>query len=258
MALVQVDLSEYDMLREMKNKAEKELEEVKEQLKSLKDNSSCVVKTRYYMPRLDVQLATKHAVQQILSGYKTRAMNLSPFYYPGRDWQKIRLEDIQSDLEKAISYGFREANKDAIHNLYNPKSNYVEDGVTCEVIGFDSIRAEVQAALKDEYEFAITQKKNELEFKINDYNKKLASVRKEMEKEYQARIDKLEKDLVTTETTYDKKIKKLEAQLKEARKSQEEKVAEAEEKVRLALQELEAVRGKQAEQPKKKGLFGLF
>lgn len=40
MAIVQVDLSEYDMLRQAKQKAEDECAELKESIKALKNSSS--------------------------------------------------------------------------------------------------------------------------------------------------------------------------------------------------------------------------
>lgn len=45
MAIVQVDLSEYDMLRQAKQKAEDECAELKESIKALKNSSKAIVKT---------------------------------------------------------------------------------------------------------------------------------------------------------------------------------------------------------------------
>lgn len=47
MAMVQVDLSEYDMLREAKNKAEEEVKELKETINGLKDKSRVIIHTKY-------------------------------------------------------------------------------------------------------------------------------------------------------------------------------------------------------------------
>lgn len=43
MAMIQVDLSEYDMLREAKNKAEKRVEELEDEIKGLKDKSRVII-----------------------------------------------------------------------------------------------------------------------------------------------------------------------------------------------------------------------
>ena len=69
MAQVNVDLSEYDMLRTSKDKAEAEVKELKEEVRKLKDNASnVVVKNRYYLPSLDYKAAARKVLQNMSQG----------------------------------------------------------------------------------------------------------------------------------------------------------------------------------------------
>jgi hypothetical protein len=52
MAMVQVDLSEYDMLRQAKQKAEDECAELKENIKALKNSSKAIVRTVHIKNRV--------------------------------------------------------------------------------------------------------------------------------------------------------------------------------------------------------------
>ena len=60
MAQVNVELSEYDMLRTSKDKAEAEVRDLKEEVKKLKDNANnVVVRNRYYIPLLKLYRGRK-------------------------------------------------------------------------------------------------------------------------------------------------------------------------------------------------------
>lgn len=56
MAMVQVDLSEYDMLREAKDKAEKRVKELEEDIKGLKDKSRVILTTEYKYPTVNEKI----------------------------------------------------------------------------------------------------------------------------------------------------------------------------------------------------------
>jgi len=272
MAQVNVDLSEYDMLRESKAKAEKELEEVKKELEGLKKHSSCVVKTRRYLPNLDVQKAARIAAESYMAKLKsirfrddyeysympfserdTReaafrfALPSNPFTGASADFIKL----VTSYMESSIKEGIREAHSDK--ERYS-NSGYIEDVSLTEVIGFEDVRIEVENTLKEQYVLSMEEKKFELDRKITEYSNKLKKVTDEVEAQYKEQVLELKQEIAKLE----KDKEELKKDLAEAKKTKEDKIAEAEEKVRLALQELEAIKGKQAEQPKKKGFLGLF
>lgn len=270
MALVQVDLSEYDMFRQAKEKAEKELEEVKKELEGLKKHSSCVVKTRRYLPNLDVQKAARIAAESYMAKLKsirfrdeysympfserdTRetafrfALPSNPFKGASADFIKL----VTSYMESFIKEGIREAHSD--RERYS-NSGYIEDVSLTEVIGFEDVRIEVENALKEQYALSMEEKKFELDRKITQYSNKLSKVTDEVEAQYKEQVLELKQEIAELE----KDKEDLKKDLAEAKKTKEDKIAEAEEKVRLALQELEALKGKQVEQSKKKGFLGLF
>ena len=69
MAQVNIDLSEYDMLRASKDKAEAEVKELKEEIKKLKDNASNVIgKNRYYIPSVNYTTAAHSIIKSL--GYE--------------------------------------------------------------------------------------------------------------------------------------------------------------------------------------------
>ena len=233
MALVQVDLSEYDMLREAKNKAEKELDETKKQLESLKNTSSCVVKTvRYrkdYNNPFFLNLITEHFIKSL------RCTNF------GFEFSQSFISDC---LKDSICRGIKD------FEIYHNSSDIILKETVSDVIGFDSIKSEIKEFYDSQYKSSIDALKRDLDAQISEYNSKLSSVNEIVKKKYLDDIKELKAALADKE----KKYEELEAQLREAKKSTKEKIAEAEEKVRIATQELEALKST----PKKKGLFNLF
>lgn len=69
MAMVQVDLSEYDMLREAKNKAEEEVKELKETINGLKDKSRVILTTKYVYPKVNYERLVSSIIR-LITEYK--------------------------------------------------------------------------------------------------------------------------------------------------------------------------------------------
>lgn len=269
MALVQVDLSEYDMLRQAKEKAEKELEKVQKELEGLKNNTSCVIKSRYYMPRLDLEKASKVALN-----YFQQAVN-SPYLVDRmRGYGSVgRLKGgLEIDFEaktksikdfkerafrEAIVQGFRAAHTpDLYHDVSSRMYDPLQD--TTEIVGFESVRATIENQLKEEYKELLESKKRTLDSEILAYETKLATLEEEMEDKYKSRISKLQNQIEEMKKEHGAKVDELMEQLKEASKTQAEKVAEAEQKVKEALAELERVKGEKKEEKEKKRSFLRF
>lgn len=72
MAMVQVDLSEYDMLRESKNKAEDRVNELLKEIEEYKKNARVIVTTKYAVLGFD-----KIKMRDVIETTYRQSLNLS-------------------------------------------------------------------------------------------------------------------------------------------------------------------------------------
>lgn len=225
MAMVQVDLSEYDMLREAKNKAEKRVEELESDIKGLKDKSRVIIQTRYKIRTYS------YNIQEIAS----------------RLMKKINFESYISidDVERIL----QESKIDYSGTVINPP-----DDNSSQFIGFDDVRVMVENEYKKEMEDAIKNYKESEE----EYHKLKNSVYDEARKYYEDSIKRaqginseLKEEKEEIIKTKDAEIKALQDKIAELSRSKEEKVAELMNTINEAQAKLEELTG-----PKeKKGLF---
>lgn len=252
MAQVNVELSEYDMLRTSKDKAEAEVRDLKEEVKKLKDNANnVVVRNRYYIPSLNYI----EAARQI-----TRILGVNGIDYLLSDirrCQDIRKVDMfgASQIDEQLIRRFAHIIENGLKGFLNLRSSYIEDTVTTEIRGFDEFAEKIKAELELKYKGVMEQKKAELDRQLDLYDAKHLDVEKEVKKaedslnsRHEKEVKKLTDKLEKAEDT----ITDLKERLKEASKSSEEKLAEAMAKLQAAQEEV----AKYAK-PKKK-LFGLF
>ena len=149
MAQVNVDLSEYDMLREAKTKAESQVKELTEEMKKLKDNAAnVVVRNRYYVPMIDYKEGAKRLMHRLgsrgLSWLFTESERMRQASYLGDPFasQAYNTEAIQQ-LAATIEL--------SIQDLVKLKSTYIEDATITEIRGFDEFSETIKAKLELEY-----------------------------------------------------------------------------------------------------------
>lgn len=252
MAQVNVDLSEYDMLRTSKEKAEAEVKDLKEEIKKLKDNANnVVVKNRYYVPSLDYKAAArlflerinKRGLEQLLNN-SLYEIQMHPDYFYG---SRISINDnVLQQLANLTEGVFKD--------FLNLKSTYVEDSITIEVRGFDEFATQIREKFELEYKAVMEEKKAQLEREIESYNVRhldIDSAVKEatntLNEKHETVVKKLEEQIETAKST----IKDLEERLAEASKTSEEKLAEAMVKLQAAQEEV-------AKYTKPKKWFNIF
>lgn len=224
MAMVQVDLSEYDMLREAKNKAETRVKELEDEIKGLKDKSRVIIQTRYKVRTYSYNM------QEIASKLK-RKINIESY---------VSIDDVERILQESkIDY-------------YGTVTNPPDDN-SSQLIGFDDVRVMVENKYKKEMEEAIKNYKDSEE----DYNKLKNSVYDDAREYYQDSIKRvqginseLKKEKEEIIKTKDAEIKELQYKIAELSRSKEEKIAELMNTINEAQAKLEELTG-----PKKKGLF---
>lgn len=252
MAQVNIDLSEYDMLRASKDKAEAEVKELKEEIKKLKDNASnVVVKNRYYIASLDYTKAANNIIKKLGTRGMEELLISIQRYNDKLSFGILNTTQIDQHLIRNFAYIL----ENDLKEFLNLRSSYVEDTVITEIRGFDEISESVRAKLELEYKDVMEQKKADLDRQLELYDAKHLEVEKEvkkaedkLQKRHEKEVKKLEDKLNSTEET----IKDLKEQLKEASKTSEEKLAEA----RAKLQEAQEEVAKYTKSRKK--LFGIF
>ena len=252
MAQVNIDLSEYDMLRQSKDKAEKEVTELKEEVKKLKDNASnVVVRNRYYMPMLDYPAAANRILSNLGS------IGISQMLHDAEHmaWSMRNDSFGRPVVDREIVNRLAGLIQHSLKDLLNLRASYREDATVTEIRGFDEFSESIKAKLEEEYRVDMECKKQQLAQEIESYNAKRLDVDKAVEKaeevlnkKHEKETSKLNDKIKELEDT----IKDLKNKLKEASKSSEEKLAEAMEKLHAAQVEVAKYT------TSKKKLFGLF
>jgi chromosome segregation ATPase len=247
MAKVEIDLSEYDMMREAKKAAESRVEELSKEVENLKSNSKdVVIKNRYYIPTVNYMQAARRIIENLGTDIVASISQTVTYEKQQMDRYGGFLAGERLNLSAWDRYGalLTDIVKRSLQGLFDLKSGYREDGEVVEVRGLDEIREPIKAKLEEEYRLTLEQKRQDLEISKDAYEKKLEETGKE--------IDKLKKKYEKELETRDQKIDSLNENLNEALKSNEEKLKEALTK----LHEAEAEVAKY--QTSRKKIFGIF
>lgn len=264
-AEVRIGLSEFEAIKDAKNKAEVDLKELKQlhkeeisdlknTIKDLEKRSRVIIKhENKYFAKIDIDKKTLKIMKNnlkhsLLCGDLDiyNALLRSDHNYISNEQRMGRVADaIVNQLNKG---GFKEASNEMI-------PLFSEHGEPDQYIGFDDVKLEVEKELKDQY--INNQKKIEenLEQQIQKYEDKYKNVETELQSKYDKKIKSLEdklnsskKEINKLKETHKEEVDKLKEELKEAQKTQEEKILEAEEK----LKEAQEVLKKLTNNPRKK------
>lgn len=238
MATVQVDLSEYDMLREAKNKAEKEVVELKEAIKGLKDKSKVILTTEYIYPNINISKICSDVVNLVKEARDLEVYTDHSIYPVSSSYS------IYREVESILSSNIKVKNRP-----YNPdKTNYSSS----QYIGFDDVKSKVEAHYKKDIDRVIADYKES----IDEYHKFKDKVEGDVREEYDNTIKRLKKDNKLLVDKYEKIIEnkdseicKLQDQIKELSKSNKEKIAELEATIEEAKAKMREITGV------KKGFF---
>lgn len=252
-AEVRIGLSEFEAIKDAKNKAEVDLKELKQShkeeisdlkntIKDLEKRARVIIKhENKYFAKIDIDKETLKIMKtnlkhSLLWGDLDIYNVLRSDYYMSDEQRMGRVADaIVNQLNKG---GFKEASNEMI-------PLFSEHGEPDQYIGFDDIKLDVEKELKDQY--INNQKKIEenLEQQIQKYEDKYKNVETELQSKYDEKIKSLEDKLNSSKEeinklkeTHKEEVDKLKEELKEAQKTQEEKILEAEEKLKEAQEVL--------------------
>lgn len=243
MATVQVDLSEYDMLRKAKDKAEKRVKELEEDIKGLKDKSRVILTTQFVCPRINYDKLHSDILLLVEKAKDRDSLKEFPHYAANIGGS------LHSEIESIISSNIKFDNIRYSPDILNYSSS--------QYIGFDDVKARVEAHYKKDIDKAIADYKESEE----DYNRLKDSIEERVRNMYIQTINRLKKDNKLLVEKYEKsieditkskdaEIKDLQDKIAELSKSKEEKIAELTAIIKDAQGRLEEIYGL-----KKKGLF---
>lgn len=269
MAKLEIELSEFDALRDAKNKAENDLKELKQShkeeisdlkntIKDIEKRSRVIVKhkDRYFyrtaFDRETIKSLKNNLKFDIQYGRLNIGRILNDQYLNGFDKVSTIVDII---VEKINKCNFIEVS-DEIEELFS------ENGEPDQYIGFEDIKLEVEKELKDQYINNQKKLQENLEQQIKKYEEKYELLEADVHSQYNSQIRILEDKLNNSQEDANKlkethkeevdklneDIDKLKEELKEAQKTQEEKILEAEEK----LKEAQEVLKKLTNNPRKK------
>lgn len=141
MAIVQVDLSEYDMLRQAKQKAEDECAELKENIKAIKNSSKAIVKTVHVKNRVqfDIDKIISNTIQKY-TDYERRRFD-SPFWDNSIN-STVLYESLRAALHVRGAFSYKE---DA------------EGEVSESFVNFEDVRIKVENKMQDEINKSIKE-----------------------------------------------------------------------------------------------------
>ena len=240
MAMVQVDLSEYDMLREAKNKAEKEVKELKEEIKEYQKKARVIVTTKYSAIGFDK--ARMRGV--ILDTYR-------------------RTGSLSEAVEAGIANSFCRAGYGSMDGTL--PSTIIDS--SSQIVGFEDVRIQVEEKLSKEYKEELENKIREYKHSIKEYDKKYASLDKDYHEAHKKEVDELnkahEREIQKLNDEHEALVKSLQNKIdtlneiiesdketiNDLRKSDKEKIAELEATIKEAEAKLRDIAGV------KKGFF---
>lgn len=141
MAIVQVDLSEYDMLRQAKQKAEDECAELKENIKAINNSSKAIVKTVHVKNRVqfDIDKIISNTIQKY-TDYERRRFD-SPFWDNSIN-STVLYESLHAALHVRDAFSYKE---DA------------EGEVSESFVNFEDVRIKVENKMQDEINKSIKE-----------------------------------------------------------------------------------------------------
>jgi len=163
MAKVEVDLTEYDEMRNARKNAEERIKELKLELEVLKKSqepNNVLVKNIYMKKDIDIQNITREIAEHIRNSYSLTLM----------DGMFLRTE-VASIAEACVRIGMERAKS-------------VVDYTNTEVRGFNELQKEIRQTLEDNYKTSMETKERQLEESKKKYDEKYEKLEEEFGKKY--------------------------------------------------------------------------
>lgn len=242
MAMLNIDLSEYDMMRETKARLEKQLAEKEDIIKGLESRSRVVIKTDTVVKNLNLDSLRSVLIQEMFGSF---IYSQYEHYVPYIN--KI-VPYIVGILKSPEKYGLL-------------REDYVTVGCSSQYVGFDDVRDTIEKSYAERFQREIDEERECYIKKRKEYEATKKEILSEIEEDHRSVIRNLKtkhkvqiKAFEDEKTVLENEISDLKSQIAQLNKSTEEKVKEAEETMNKAI----AAYNDLLYKPKKKKWFKLW
>lgn len=242
MAMLNIDLSEYDMMRETKARLEKQLAEKEDIIKGLESRSRVVIKTDTVVKNLNLDSLRSVLIQEMFGSF---IYSQYEHYVPYIN--KI-VPHIVGILKSPEKYGLL-------------REDYVTVGCSSQYVGFDDVRDTIEKSYAERFQREIDEERERYIEKRKEYEATKKEILSEIEEDHRSVIQNLKtkhkvqiKAFEDEKTVLKNEISDLKSQIAQLNKSTKEKVKEAEETMNKAI----AAYNDLLYKPKKKKWFKLW
>lgn len=191
MAIVNVELSEYDALRESLKDYKERVAKLDNELSGLKKGENVVVTTKYCVRKIE---NLRKLIENSLEHLKADSLN-SKYYCDYHDFNAVCkastfLNDpdishyILNALYNAFKYG----------DSFSGVGDFEVKESSTEVQGYDDLRLVIENKLKEEAKAEIESLKQSYINKKEEYEDKYSELKDKFEEEFKEKSDKLEKE----------------------------------------------------------------
>ena len=188
MAVVNVELSEYDALRESLKDYKERVAKLDTELSGLKKGENVVVTTKYCVRKIENLSALVKSSIEILREQASRSL----FYGQGRYYafsELLKDPEIIQCLSEAIYSTFTHGG-----SSFTGIGDFEVKQSSTEVQGYDDLRLVIENKLKEEAKAEIESLKKEYNDSIDDCNKRRSELEDIFEEKIKEETDKLEKE----------------------------------------------------------------
>lgn len=241
MAMLNIDLSEYDMMRETKARLEKQLAEKEDIIKGLESRSRVIIKTDTVVKNLNLDSLRSVLIQEMFGSF---IYSQYEHYVPYINKIVPHIVEILKSPEK---YGLL-------------REDYVTVGCSSQYVGFDDVRDTIEKSYAERFQREIDEERECYIEKRKEYEATKKEILSEIEEDHRFVIRNLKtkhkvqiKAFEDEKTVLENEISDLKSQIAQLNKSTEEKVKEAEETMNKAI----AAYNDLLYKPKKKKWFKL-
>lgn len=245
MAKLEIELSEYDAMREARKAAEARVEELKQENKDLRGSSKVIIRreVQHLVPKVEERELTNRILYQIKEMIQVKRMSASirKSYDPLLGVSYPTLDLSPEELAQICVRCWNEGNK---HYVVATAMDTEMPSKTDTLVGFEDIRLKVEEIMKEQIQQEHRAAVDSLNSERDSYEKRRAQLSEKLTKEYEAEYRTNIEALKKRNEDLEKQLEEIEKQLKEASKSHEEKLAELQAAADKAEEELRKFLGK--------------
>lgn len=191
MAIVNVELSEYDALRESLKDYKERVAKLDNELSGLKKGENVVVTTKYCVRKIE---NLKKLIESSIEHLKNISLH-SRYYYDFHDFNAackastfLNDPDISNCITRAIYNAFTN------DGSFSGVGDYEVKESSTEIQGYNDLRLVIENKLKEEAKAEIDSLKQSYIDKKEEYEEKYSELEDKFEKEFKKETDRLEKE----------------------------------------------------------------